>query len=319
MERLDIDEYDEVYRLECGANVAFISLHAVLSGRSFGGTRFASYPTEREALDDALALSRAMSRKVVMSGVEGGGGKTVIMDRGGDRRETIRQVGAFIESLGGRYHTGGDLGFGSEDMAVLRTATQYVASGDLEGPTADTVVACMKVAGQVERVAIQGMGGIGLAVARALLEEGVDVIACDVREVSSMHGVEVVDVDEIYGVPCDVFVPCAVGGVLNEDTIPRLRCRLVCGGANNPFMAVDDPERLRVRGIDVVPDIVANCGATIVGASQVLGEAEFIAERMAAVPGLARTMIECARKVKRSPHELAIEMADAKIAAARSS
>ncbi len=318
MERLDIDEYDDVYRLECAGNVAFISLHAVLSGRCFGGTRFASYPTEREALDDALALSRAMSRKVVMSGVKGGGGKTVIMDCDGERPETIRQVGAFIETLGGRYHTGGDLGFGSEDIAVLRAATQYVAAGDLEGPTADTVVACMKVAGEVERVAIQGMGGIGAAVARALIEEGVHVTACDVRAVSWLDGVEVVEVDEIYDVPCDVFVPCAIGGVLNEDTIPRLRCRLVCGGANNPFMTVDDPEHLRARGIDVVPDIVANCGATIVGASQVLGEAEFIAERMAAVPELARTILDRARKMKRSAHAVAIEMADAKIAAARS-
>lgn len=310
---IDVAGYDEVYRFECGPNVVFVALHAVLSGRSFGGTRFQAYPDEAAALADVLALARAMSRKVVMSGIDGGGGKTVIIDRGGDRAATLAAVGAFIEELGGRYRTGSDVGITPADLAALTEATQYVACGDLAAPTAETVRSCMfALSGPIASVAIQGLGAIGRSLAETLLARGIRVVATDAVDVD-VAGVEMVAPGAIYDVACDVFAPCAVGGVLDADTIARLRCGIVCGGANNPLKSAEDAERLRARAIRYVPDFIANCGATIVGASRALNQPELIAERMAAVPGRAAAIVDRAEQTTRSPHHVAIDMADARI------
>lgn len=301
--------FDEIHRVECGDTVAFVVLHAVLRGRAFGGIRIRDYPGEEAALDDAKRLARAMSRKVVMAGIEGGGGKAVMIAPRGDRAEAVRRLGAFIESLGGRYYCGSDLGFTRDDLATLAGETKYVACGDLGPWSARTVRACMDVVAAPNTVAIQGFGAIGRPLAELL--RGSRVIAADLQPIA---GVESVRAERIYDVPCDVFAPCAAGGVLDAETIPRLGCAAVCGGANNPLATDDDALRLRLRGITYVPDFIANSGATIKGASTAIGEEDRIEPRMAAVADTLREVLAAGGP---SPHHDAIRIAEARIAALR--
>ena len=315
-ERLPIDGYDEVHRLQLDGGVAFLALHAVVAGHAFGGIRIRAYPDEQAALDDALALAHAMSHKVVLAGIAGGGGKTVLMAPDpADRARCVEQLGAFIESLGGRYCCGPDLGFTAEDDEALRRGTQYVACAGMSGATSQGVLACMEaVAAPLRRVVIQGAGAVGQPLAEKLQDRGVEVAVADLRAV---EGFERVDPDAVYDEPCDVFAPCAAGGVLDADTIARLRCRWVCGGANNPFATPDDIERLRARGIGYVPDVISNAGAAVVGASTTLGETDQIEARLAALGPLAAEVCARAEAEDRSSHHVARELAEERLAALR--
>jgi leucine dehydrogenase len=354
--RLARDGYDEVYRVECGSTVAFVALHAVIAGRAFGGVRIARYPNEEHALADALALARTMSRKVVSSGLRGGGGKAVLMPPTGGhsgRSEAIRALGTFIESLGGRYWTGPDLGFGAGDGRDLAASTAYVACKGLAGATARSVEIAMRAACTLapplgrnpcasdgsrsssrlartlessgpQTAVVQGLGAIGRPLAVSLREAGVSVKASDVRP-GACEGFASLAPGAVYDAPCDVFAPCAMGGVLDRATIERLRCRVVCGGANNPLADPSCAERLHRRGIVYVPDFIANCGATIEGASRVIEAAlpaselqRTIDARLEAVGDLTREVLAEARARDRSPHDVAVERADRRIAELRS-
>jgi leucine dehydrogenase len=317
MARLEIPGFDEVHRIECAGSTAFVALHAVLSGRTFGGIRIRRYPTENQALEDALALARAMSRKAVMAGIPGGGAKTVLLEPEGDRSAAVRALGAFVESLGGRYHCGADYGFTTQDDATLREVTRYVARNNLAPATSESVLIAMDAVISPRVVAIQGLGAAGRPLADKLRARGVRVVVSDVRAVDASEGWEVVPPEAIYDVPCDVFAPCATGGVLTEETIGRLRCKVVCGAANNPLARDEDGERLRARGITYVPDFIANVGALIHGASMSIGETNLIDERMARVTEITRAVIARAAQEGRSPHAVAVAMADERIAAAR--
>lgn len=315
--KLNMAGFDEVYRLECGGTVAFVALHAILHGRTFGGIRIRRYPNEEAALADALDLARAMSRKVVMAGIEGGGAKAVIMEPDPARRaDAVRDLGKFIESMRGRYSCAADLGFTPEDEAVLKAATRYAAREDLTPHTVRSVLIAMRTVIEPQSIAIQGLGAIGRPLAEDLRMAGVRVVASDVRPVK---GFDSVPPEAIYEIPCDVFAPCAIGGVLNMVTIPRLRCRVVCGAANNPLATDDDADRLHKRGIVYVPDFISNCGATAYGASAAAGEPHLVEERMNRIGPLTREIVDRARKEDRSPHRVAIAMADERIATARRS
>jgi leucine dehydrogenase len=320
MEQLSISGFDEVYRLDCAGSTAFVALHAVLSGRAFGGIRIRPYDAPDDALADALALARAMSRKVVMAGIPGGGAKAVLIEPAKDRAEAVRALGAFIESLNGRYRCGPDYGFTAEDLVNLREATRYVACGGLAKATAESVLSAMEavavaVAVTTPRVvAIQGLGAVGLPLAEALAARGARVIACDPRPDAAAGPWERVPPEAIYDVECDVFAPCAMGGVLDARTISRLRCKVVCGAANNPLAEDEDGERLRAREIAYVPDFIANAGATILGASSSIGESHLVAGRMAAIGEIVREVLARAAREGRSSHAVAIEMADERIA-----
>lgn len=313
-DRLSIPGYDEVWRLDCAGAVAFVSLHAVIQGRSFGGVRIREYPSENEALADALALSRAMSRKVVLAGIQGGGGKSVLVAPRGDRAAAMKVLGEFVESLGGRYFCGPDYGFTEADGAVMKGVTRFIAQEDLSDATARGVETAMRAACEPRVVVVQGLGSVGRPLAERLRASGVRVLASDVRP---FEGFERIEPDGVYDVPCDVFAPCAVGGVLDARTIPRLRCRVVCGAANNPLATEDDAERLRLRGITYVPDIIANVGATIQGASTAIGEAHLVEERLAAIGPLVRDVLARAFREGRSPHHVAVSLADERLATVR--
>ncbi|MEK7865985.1 MAG: Glu/Leu/Phe/Val dehydrogenase dimerization domain-containing protein [Planctomycetota bacterium] len=313
-DRLAIPGYDEVWRLECADALAFVSLHAVIQGRSFGGVRIREYASENDALADALALSRAMSRKVALAGIAGGGGKSVLMVPRKDRAEAVKRLGEFVESLGGRYFCGPDYGFTEADGAVMRGVTRFIAQEDLSDATARGVEAAMRAACEPRVVVVQGLGAVGMPLAERLRASGVRVIASDVR---AFEGFERVDPDDVYDLPCDVFAPCAIGGVLDSRTIPRLRCGVVCGAANNPLASEDDAERLRLRGVTYVPDIIANVGATVQGASTAIGEFHLIEGRLAAIGQIVRDVLARASREARSPHHVAVSLADERIEALR--
>lgn len=309
-DRLSIPGYDEVYRVDCAGAVAYVSLHAVIGGRAFGGVRIKAYGSENAALSDALALARAMSRKVAMGGITGGGGKAVLVEPRGDRPAAVKKLGEFIETLGGRYFCGADYGFTAEDDAALREATQFVAPSTIASSTARTVEAAMRAVIELRKVVVQGLGAVGAQLAESLRGAGVRVVASDVRGV---EGFDRVAPETAFDTECDVFAPCAVGGLLDAAAIGRLRCRVVCGAANNPLASDADAERLRLRGIDYVPDFLANVGATIEGASKAVGEEFLIEARLGAVAPLVREVMERARREGRSPHFVAVDLADERI------
>jgi len=318
--------WEQVFRVDVGGTIAFVALHAVLAGHAFGGIRIRDYAAEADALEDAKRLSQGMSRKVVLAGIDGGGGKSVILvpddASGWDRAASVRALGAFVQSLGGRYHCGPDYGFTEADDSELRKTTEYVACAGLGDATARGVEAALRaVCPEPTRVAIQGLGAVGGPLAESLISAGVEVTAAEPRladgSARSGSAGRIVPPEEIYDVEADVFAPCAAGGVLDAATIPRLRCGLVCGAANSPFAAAGDADLLHARGIDYVPDVIANAGAAAVGASRALGQGEHADERIAGIGSMAREIVARARAEGRSPHHVAVELADARIAALR--
>ncbi|MCB9569771.1 MAG: Glu/Leu/Phe/Val dehydrogenase [Myxococcales bacterium] len=319
MRPLEIAGYDEVHRLECGGAPTFLAIHTRFTGRAFGGIRSRDYPSERAALGDALALSQAMSRKAALAEIPGGGAKTVMMRPPPERRrEALEELAAIIESLGGSYCCGGDYGFTVEDEATVRARTRHIATGDLSDATAAGVELAMLAAEIPTSVAIQGLGRVGEALARRLVARGIKVLAADPSpHAATPRGVRRVDPATILEAEVDVLAPCAHGGVLGEAAIERLRCRRICGAANNPFATKSDADRLHARGIAYVPDFVANAGALIEGALTTIGEAAAIEARMAALPELVRAIDRESRRRDRSPHWIAVEIADARLATRR--
>ena len=322
--RIELDGFHEAFRLELGGgSTAFLVIHAAPNGRSFGGIRLRPYASDDAALEDARALSVAMTRKVLLAGIPAGGAKTVVrLPAGGWSAEArsagMEQLGAFIEELGGLYHCGADLGFTDEDEDALRRTTSHVAPRALGPWTALSVVSAMRAVITPESVAVQGLGVVGARVAVEMIDGGARVVGTDLVPDPSpgLRGVERVTPNEIYHADCEVFSPCAIGGVLSADTINRLRCRVVCGGANNPFETDADADRLHARGITYVPDVLANAGAVIKGASDALGQSHLIEERMTAIAERVKSVLRRAAYEDRSPHSVVQDEADRLLALA---
>ena len=307
----DVEGCAEIHRVECGDTEAFVVIHALVDGRSFGGVRIVDYADSDEAFRDARALAQAMSRKLAIAGIRAGGAKAVMLAPSGNRDAAVRDLGEFIESLGGRYWCGADMGFTSADDAVLRSATQYVTCQDMGQYAARTVFVAMEAVCDPKVVAVQGLGAVGRPLAETLRSAGVAVLASDVRPV---EGFDLVDADAIYDVECDVFAPCARGGVIDTDTVERLQCKVVCGGANNPLAGDEIAERLREREIVYVPGFVSNVGAAIFGVAEVLGTQDEVGPKMLAVRDTAKEVVRRAEWEDKSPHRVACEMADEIIA-----
>ncbi len=267
---------------------AIIAVHSTVLGPGLGGVRMWPYANMEEALTDVLRLSRGMTYKAAAAGLNLGGGKAVIVgDPKKDKSEALfRCFGEYVESLGGFYITAEDVGTDMEDMELILTETRFVTGvspahgggGDPSPVTAFGVLQGMKAAvrwtfGDASlagrAVAIQGMGSVGFHLASYLKEEraklfGADIDAEATDRAKDELGVEIVPVDEILAVPCDVVAPCALGASLNDETIPRLQARIVAGAANNQLA---DEERhgraLAERGILYAPDFVLNAGGLI--------------------------------------------------------
>lgn len=265
---------------------AFIAIHDTTLGPALGGCRVWPYRTEEEAVTDVLRLSRAMTYKNAAAGLFLGGGKAVVLaDPRTDKTEALfRAFGRFVETLGGRYVTTEDVGTTPQDMEWVAEETSHVTglplsqggSGNPSQMTGFGVYQGMRAcAGEVwgsdslegRMVAIQGFGNVAAALARHLLEDGARIIATDISEAAQERarelGATVVGPDEIYTVECDVFAPCALGGVLNPQTISGLRCKVVAGGANNQLLAIEDGDALQQRDILYAPDYIINAGGVI--------------------------------------------------------
>ncbi|MCX4240116.1 Glu/Leu/Phe/Val dehydrogenase dimerization domain-containing protein [Paraliomyxa miuraensis] len=260
---------------------AIIAVHSTRRGPAFGGIRRKRYASEGEALTDALELAEAMSHKCALAGLSAGGAKTVVLDEGdtADWSAAYEALGAEIEGLTGSYVCGPDLGTGARELAAVRRTCAHVnpEGNDAGVSTAAGVHAGLRAVWRAlgsspaagRTVAIQGLGSVGRALARALREEGVVVLGADLEpdacRAAAALGVRIVDPSALLSEPCDVLMPCAGGHVLEASTIERLRCRAVCGSANNQLATPSDAARLRDRGILHAPDVVVSAGAVIEG------------------------------------------------------
>ncbi len=264
-----------------------IAIHNTSLGPALGGTRFFPYPSEAAALRDVLRLSKGMTFKSAAAGLDLGGGKAVIIgDPASLRSERlIRAYGRVINTLGGRYITAADVGTTVDDMVLIAKETPWVSglpyaqggSGDPSPATARGVMASFRAIGERlwgsgdltgRRVAIQGVGKVGMDLVRRLSEVGAETVVTDLKPDSmalavEAHGSKAVSLDGIYDAECDIFSPCALGATLNEATIPRLRCAAIAGSANNQLAVEEDVERIVERGILYGPDFVVNAGGVI--------------------------------------------------------
>jgi leucine dehydrogenase len=269
-----------------------IAIHSTVLGPALGGTRFWNYASDEEAIVDALRLARGMTYKNAVAGLNLGGGKSVIIgnNKTTDRELLFRAHGRFVESLGGRYITAEDVGTSTADMDFVHMETDYVTglagrSGDPSPVTAHGVFRAIQAAAKARwgtddvsthSVAVQGCGHVGYYLAKELHESGAKLIVSDidperVKRVVNEFGAKGVSPEEIYGVQAEVFAPCALGAVINDSTIPKLKVEIVAGAANNQLHEERHGEELDERDILYAPDYVANAGGVINVYSELAG------------------------------------------------
>jgi leucine dehydrogenase len=269
-----------------------IAIHSTTLGPALGGTRFWQYTTDEDAIVDALRLARGMTYKNAVAGLNLGGGKSVIIgnNKTVDREMIFRAHGRFVESLGGRYITAEDVGTSTADMDFVHMETKNVSglagrSGDPSPVTAHGVFRAIQASAKEKwgsddlsskTVSLQGAGHVGHYLAKELHGAGAKVIVTDidqerVKHVVAEFGARAVGPDEIYGVQADIFAPCALGGIINDKTIPQLKVQIVCGAANNVLLEERHGKALEEKGILYTPDYVANAGGVINVYSELAG------------------------------------------------
>ena len=266
---------------------AIIAIHNTVLGPALGGTRMWPYASEAEALNDVLRLSRGMTFKNAVAGLNIGGGKAVIIgDPAKDKSEALfRAFGQFVDSLGGRYITAEDVGIDVNDMEYVYRETQYVTgvhqihggSGDPSPFTAygalQGLMATLNKKFGNEDVgkysyAVQGLGHVGMEYVKLLKERGAKIFVTDINKTLvdkavSEYGAEAVGLDEIYDVAADVYSPCALGGTVNEKTLPRFKFKVICGAANNQLSTDAIGDEVVKRGILYAPDYAVNAGGVM--------------------------------------------------------
>lgn len=287
-EQMAVHSHEQVsywYDPESGYR-GIIAIHNTTLGPALGGTRFWHYVSDAEALYDVLRLARGMTYKAAVAGLNLGGGKSVIIGDpsidGREREAMFREHGRHVESLDGRYITAEDVNTSPRDMAWVSEATKRVVglTGRSGDPSPVTAWGCFRAAQACARfvwdadavegktVAVQGVGHVGYHLCKLFHEHGAQLIVSDVSEdkvqrVVSEFGARAVGPDAIYGVQADMFAPCALGAVINDDTIRALRVAIVCGAANNQLAQERHGDELERRGIVYAPDYVANAGGLI--------------------------------------------------------
>lgn len=274
---------------------AIIAVHDTSLGPALGGTRMWKYDSDEAAITDALRLSRGMTYKAAVSGVNLGGGKAVILgDARTDKSESLfRAYGRMVETLRGRYITAEDVGTSVRDMEWIRMETKYVTgvggaggSGDPSPVTALGVYSGMKAAAKFtwgsdtlsgKRIVVQGAGNVASHLVHSLTKEGAKVFVTDIyaekaKALATAAGATVIAPEEVFTTECDIFSPNALGAILNDETIPQLSCSIVCGGANNQLQVEDKHGKmLKERNIVYAPDYVVNSGGLMNVASEVEG------------------------------------------------
>ncbi len=310
------DEFEEVvfFHDRPSRLRAIVAIHSTQLGPALGGTRFYPYRSEEDALHDVLRLARGMTFKAAAAGLDLGGGKAVII---GDphrlgSEELFRAYGRFLDTLGGRYITAEDVGTTGDDMDMVRRETRSVVgvspalggSGDPSPVTAwgvyQGLIACAEEAWKDpslagRKVAVQGVGKVGYWLVKHLRDAGAEIVVSDVdvdavaRAVREFD-VETADPDKIHAAECDIFAPCALGGIIRDDTLPELKCRVVAGSANNQLERKEHGEALQQMGLLYAPDYVINAGGLINVADELRGYDRDRA--MAKVEGIYRTLRE---------------------------
>jgi leucine dehydrogenase len=301
---------------------SIIAVHNTVLGPALGGTRMWPYATEAEALNDVLRLSRGMTYKAAVAGLNLGGGKAVIIaDSRQDKNEALmRRFGKFVDSLGGKYITAEDVGINARDMEQVHMETKHVTgipaalggSGDPSPVTAYGVYMGMKASAKErwgtdslsgKKVLVQGVGHVGSYLVDHLVKEGAKIFINDIYEdrinaIKTKHAsVEVVSGDGIYDLDIDIYAPCALGATLNDSTLSRLKCSIICGAANNQL--ADESVHGQIvmeKGILYAPDYVVNAGGLInvysevakYGREAALAQAESIFDTTAAIFAMSK-------------------------------
>ncbi|MBS1240717.1 MAG: Glu/Leu/Phe/Val dehydrogenase [Gemmatimonadetes bacterium] len=285
----------------CGY-LGIIAIHDTTLGPALGGTRYWHYGSFQEAVTDALRLARGMTYKAAVAGLNLGGGKAVIVgdNKRTDREFIFRAHGRFVESLGGRYITAEDVGTSPSDMEFIKRETNHVAglqglSGDPSPVTGYGVYMGMKAAARQrwgkdslkgKTVAVQGAGKVAYYLSTHLKAEGARIIVTDIdtekaRRVVEEMGATMVAPDEIYDVQADIYAPCALGAVINDDTLSRLKVEIIAGGANNQLAEERHGLALEEKGLLYAPDFVINAGGLINVYREIAGWSEERAKRKA--------------------------------------
>lgn len=320
---------------------AIIGIHNTVLGPALGGTRMWNYASEQEALTDVLRLSRGMTFKAAISGLNLGGGKAVII---GDAKTMkteafLRRFGKFVNSLNGKYYTAEDVNMKTSDMEYIGMETKYVTGlpeamgggGDPSPVTAYGVSMGMKAAAKKvygsdslsgKKVAVQGVGQVGMHLVEHLVKEGAKVVITDisdekVKALASKHGVTGVSMDAIYDVDMDIYAPCALGASINDDTIPRLKCAIIAGAANNQLKdEVKHGYMLVDRSITYAPDFLINAGGLINVYNEYLGNynRDRVYAQAEKIYDTCLSILNLASAEKIASQEAAIHLAEKRIA-----
>ena len=317
---------------------AIIAIHNTVLGPALGGTRMWAYSNEMEALNDVLRLSKGMTYKNSISGLNLGGGKAVII---GDARTMksealFRRFGKFVESLAGNYITAEDVGISPSDMNWVNMETNHVAglpgkSGDPSPVTAYGVYMGMKACAKVQfgsdslegkTIAVQGVGHVGEYLVKHLAAEKANVVITDIHDdtlkrVANEYGVKVVAPSEIYDVPMDIYAPCAMGATINDETLSRLKCSIISGAANNQ-LAIEQKHGLEVmnRGIIYAPDYTINAGGVINCFSEVEGlSSEWAHTKAEEIYTTILNIVHRSKEANIPTYQIANKMAEERIAA----
>ena len=322
--------------------VILIAIHSERLGPATGGTRMKAYPDRDAARRDAMRLSEGMTYKWAAAGFPRGGGKAVLavpsdLDAA-DRSALLRRYGAFIKELGGRFWTGADVGTSAEDMDVIaeegapyvfsRTPAKGGAGGSgtwtATGVASSIEAACERLFGsrsiEGRSIVIQGVGSVGIPLIDLLAAGGARIAFGDPSPEAGRGlgpAIERIAPEAVFDRPCDVFAPCALGGVLNSETIPRLACRAVVGSANNQLAAAEDADRLAARGILYAPDFIANAGGAIaITGIEALGWSHERAEReVRAIGDTVARVFDIAEEARITPDAAARRLAEERLAA----
>ena len=316
-----------------------LAVHSTKLGPALGGTRFWQYATDEEAITDALRLSRGMTYKNAVAGLHLGGGKSIIIgdNKTKNREKIFRAHGRFVQTLGGRYITAEDVGTSTKDMSYVQMETKHVAglagkSGDPSPVTAHGVFRAVQASAnrkwgsdslEGKTVAIQGCGSVGSYLAKELHEAGARLIVSDIdaaktEKVSKATGAKVVKGNAIFTAVADIFSPCALGGIINDKTIPKLKVEIVAGGANNQLLEERHGDELQRRGILYAPDYVANAGGVINVYGEVAGwDAQRALDKADDIYDTILKVFDIAEAKKIPTYEAADRLAELRLAEAK--
>jgi leucine dehydrogenase len=336
----DFDHHEQIVFLadrESGLR-AIIAIHDTSLGPAVGGLRMWPYPDQASAVTDALRLARGMTYKSAAAGLSCGGGKAVIIgDPHKDKSEALfRAFGRRLNTLSGLYYTAEDVGTSPADMDAISTESRFVlgrstTGGDPSPTTAKGVFHGIEAAVRHRlgsdlagvRVAVQGLGSVGYDVARRLREADAvltvaDISAARVRRAERDLGATAIGVDEIVDAEVDVLAPCALGGIVNDETIGRFRCRVIAGAANNQLLEARHGNELHRRGILYAPDYVINAGGIIQIAAE-LGDGPdpTVHQKVSRIGDILTRIFERSAAANLPTHVIADRMAEERLEAAR--